>query len=321
MEKNENPRLKMLGLLTKEENSLVLYDALSTRDFARFSCFIDKGYAINAFILNCMIDFGFEDKIREVLESTQRHDNNIYEFMVAYLGREKAEDFFVENNFNNLMADKFSDETIEKYQLWEVAELKKSYELLVKNKQYDLIHKAMAGKDSGKIADILLQEKEFDFLHELGWDWKLSDSYEGRKYLWDTKNWKEFFGLSIENQLIVSGWGKSASIEQVYLSVVNAGGEDALYEYNDITKEYLLKRKITKPFIQAKDWCSLYHAGFYKEINLDDWWTEHTSDVVIKAVVDTAVRSKNWDFLEQRKCDRALFKNFRWQRCYRIWRS
>lgn len=321
MEKNENPRLKMLGLLTKEENSLVLYDALSTRDFARFSYFIDKGYAINAFILNCMIDFGFEKNIEFCVRECQRHDNNIYEFMVAYLGQEKAEAFFVGNNFNNLMANKFSDETIEKHQLWEVAFLKKSYELLIKNKQYDLIRKAMAGKDSGKIADILLKEQEFDFLLELGWDWKISDSYEGQKYLWDTKNWKEFFRLRFNDQLIASGWGKSASIEQVYLSVVNAGGTDALYEYSYITKEYLLKSGLTAPFIQAKDWCSLYHAGFYKEINLDDWWTENTSDVVIKAVIKTAINAKNWDFLEQRKCLWALFKNFRWQRSYRIWRS
>lgn len=318
MEKNENSRLKMLGLLTKEENCLVLYDALSTKDFARFSYFIDKGYAINAFILNCMIDFGFEDKISEVLKSAQRHDDNIYEFMVAYLGQEKAEAFFVGNNFNNLMANKFSDETIEKHKCWKVALIKKNYNLLLRNRQLKIIKENLKNCDWTNLVDALIKVREYALVVEMGGAWKLRESFSGRQYLRGTKNWNELLRFDEYSLMLLF---ECKMIDDVYDKMLAEGATDSFYNYSDVTKEYLLKSGITAPFIEAKDWCSLYHAGYYREINLEDWWTENTSDVVIKAVIKTAINAKNWDFLEQRKCLWALFKNFRWQRIYRIWRS
>lgn len=318
MEKIENPRLEMLGLLTIEENNLVLYDALAAKDFAKFTYLIDKGYAVSAFILNCMLDFGFEEKISETLKRAQRHDNNIYKFMVSYWGQEKAEAFFAGNDFKNLIAEKFSDKALKKYQCWNAALIKGKYKLLLDNGQLPLIKDNLASCNINNLVEALIATKEFCYITEIGWAWKLRDSYSGRKYLKETKNWKEL--LCIDEYDLMSLY-RCKTIEEVYDNMLAEGAVSYIYEWGGQARQYLLECAIISPFVEAEDWASLYSAGYYKAIDLNKWWKHSFSDDVKIKVIESAVRTRNWDFLEQKKCLWALFKRFRWCRCYRLWKS
>lgn len=49
--KKESQRIRMLELLTNEENNLMLYDALHDKDLTKFFYLLKQGYALTPFCL------------------------------------------------------------------------------------------------------------------------------------------------------------------------------------------------------------------------------------------------------------------------------
>lgn len=79
-EKKESQRIRMLELLTNEENNLMLYDALHDKDLTKFFYLLKQGYALTPFLLNCMIDYGYEKHIEKALCVCDRCSFAIYDF-------------------------------------------------------------------------------------------------------------------------------------------------------------------------------------------------------------------------------------------------
>ena len=115
-EKKKSQRIRMLELLTNEENNLMLYDALHDKDLTKFFYLLKQGYALTPFLLNCMIDYGYEKHIEKALCVCDRCSFAIYDFFCIYWGVDKTEDFFVKNSYTKVIQKRFSTKSLVKYQ-------------------------------------------------------------------------------------------------------------------------------------------------------------------------------------------------------------
>ena len=140
-EKKESQRIRMLELLTNEENNLMLYDALHDKDLTKFFYLLKQGYALTPFLLNCMIDYGYEKHIEKALCVCDRCSFAIYDFFCIYWGVDKTEDFFVKNSYTKVIQKRFSTKSLVKYQLWELLAERREYVVLAEHGQIELLKK------------------------------------------------------------------------------------------------------------------------------------------------------------------------------------
>lgn len=316
--KKKNSRQMLLSLITIEQNNLVLFSLLKEKDFSTFCLRIKEGYELNAFVLICIMDNGFGKNLETVLELCCRYNNDIYDFFVLYLGKKEAEKILSKPKFFALMQEKFDDDTLINNQMWEIIAAKKRYDLLIKHNQIDLLHAAFL-KDQENVVDALSKEACYDLLFEWECFDALKASAQGRLKLWNEKKWNSVLEFTDFQLLSVSGFDH---LNKVYAYILENGGIDILYSYSRKTKQFLLDRRLTEPFVQKKDWSTLYQEKLYAFIDVEEWWnTEALFSSVRPDIIKCAVKQKKWNFLEDKECLWALFRNFRWWRWYRAFAS
>lgn len=316
-EKETFPRSKMLDLLTADQNNLVLYDLLREKNLSRFCCLLKQGYRLNAFLLNCMLDNGFEDNILTVLALCQKADVDIFDFLLLYFGEEKAKDLIVDHGWSNLIVERFSDEDLLKYGLWDIVLKKKRYPLLLQSGRQDLMVKAFE-QSPVNFRDFLVKEEQVEWLVFLGCPDDLGLFEKGRKRLWKDKDWDRVLVWDYNYIIFISG---AKTIEEAYDYILDNGGLNVLYKYSVKygnrtalkIRDYLLEKGQTEIFVDNKDWRILFNHGLYRLVDVEDWWTGNGDR---RQVIRCAVKQKNWDFLEEKGCLKALFWHFRWLRWY-----
>lgn len=318
-EKETFPRSKMLDLLTADQNNLVLYDLLREKNLTQFCCLLKQGYRLNAFVLNCMLDNGFEDNILTTLALCQKADADVFDFLRLYLGEEKTKDLVVDHGWKNIISERFSEEDLLKYGLWNIILDKKLYPLILQSGRQDLMAKAFE-RSEVSFRDFLIKEEQVEWLISLGRLDCLLYFDKGCKRLWKDKDWNRV--LSLGNRTIVDVSG-TKTIEEAYDYILDNGGLNALYERsiswsNLKIRNYLLRKGRAEIFVANKNWNILFGHGLYHLIDVDDWWATTAGETRIKkSIVRCAVKQKNWDFLEEKGCLKALFWHFRWLRWYR----
>lgn len=307
----DNNRLKMLELITGEENNLVLYDALHDKDLTKFFYLLKQGYALTPFILNCLIDFGYEKNLVKAIHESVRVSFRIYEFLCAYWGQDKAEDFLVKNNLRNVIKEKFSTETLVKCQLWNILLEKGEYSELYRQKQYDLLKKSYAEasvEEQKKIAETMKKLQAVDFLAEVG-AWHFLQGYpKGNSKLIECKEWEYLIDL---RNLQHFDW---PTRESIFQKVCDNGGDDYLYKSlssHPCLKEFLLERKYYSHFIADKRWYELAEAGAFDAIDWEDFYLRMRGN---ERFCEFAAKAGKWDFLAAHHEHWFLFlkKQFRW---------
>ena len=191
-EKKESQRIRMLELLTNEENNLMLYDALHDKDLTKFFYLLKQGYALTPFLLNCMIDYGYEKHIEKALCICDRCSFAIYDFFCIYWGVDKTEDFFVKNGYTKVIQKRFSTESLVKYQLWELLAERREYVVLAEHGQIELLKKLEQENPSDHLLGVreaLRKVNAVEALAELK-DWiGLAGFPEGKLKLFELKEW------------------------------------------------------------------------------------------------------------------------------------
>lgn len=301
--KQNTDRLKLLALLSPEENNLVLYDALHDKDLTKFFYLLKQGYALTPFILNCMIDSGYEKHIEKALLACQRCRPDIYQFFCVYWGVEATEDFFVKHQFNTLMKDSFPVASLVKYQLWEILGARKEFYVLAVNKQFDLLKKlSKQRKNLDKICEVLCKVEAADTLVEIGESIKLREFPAGHLKLFELKNWS-WVCLETVSQL------KQVPIEELLKQICAAGGEKYIYfsKYNN----FLLNNGYYKYFVKDKCWSALAQVGAFEVIDWEDYYTRSEGD---EQFCNFAAKAGKWDFLasHHERWFLLLKKQFRW---------
>ena len=317
-EKETSPRSKMLDLLTTDQNNLVLYDLLREKNLTRFCCLLKQGYRLNAFILNCMLDNGFEGNILTVLELCRKVESDVFDFLLLYLGEEKTKDLTVRYEWKEFISKRFTNEDLFKYGLWDVVLERKLYHLLLQSGRQDLMLKAFE-QSPGGFKYFLVRKKEVERLISLGCLDELRRFRKGQERLWKDKDWNRVAGLSSKELLEISGL---ETIRKVYDYILDNGGLNALYEYSVAYSDkeiqnYLLEKGKEELFVVGKNWNILYGFGLYHLIDIDNWWSSEGNVISCRQrIVNCAVKQKNWDFLEEKGCLKALFCHFHWFRWY-----
>lgn len=316
MEKNEKfPRLEMLGQnLSKNQNDLVLYDLLREKNLTHFYCLLKQGYSLDAFLLHCLIDNGFEDHVLKALSLCGRYDDDVYDFLALYLGEEKAQEFFVAHNFRRLIASRFSRDALVKHNMWEILLEKEEYLILASTGNIDILYQSYRKTRCYGIGKFLLTIGHVDFFVSLQDFDTLKYSLSGCVRLFDLNDWSRILScdMSMQKRLAKKVLGEKCDENDLYRYIVNHGGVDALYQDKSHSPwAWMLSSGITDPFVADKNWSFLYRWGFYHLIDIEDWASGFGApDYLIRC----AIKQKKWDFLERKGYLSALFFHFRWCR-------
>mgnify|MGYP007131582655 CR=1 FL=1 len=260
-EKKKSQRIRMLELLTNEENNLMLYDALHDKDLTKFFYLLKQGYALTPFLLNCMIDYGYEKHIEKALCVCDRCSFAIYDFFCIYWGVDKTEDFFVKNSYTKVIQKRFSTKSLVKYQLWELLAERREYVVLAEHGQIELLKKLKQENPSDHLLGVreaLRKVNAVEALAELK-DWiGLAGLPEGELKLFELKEWRyvDFDKVSFLRKV---------PQEQLLQEVYEAGGGDFLFwaggssaaAWSKFCHPLLLARKYYQPFISQKLWAEL----------------------------------------------------------------
>lgn len=308
-------RWKMLGLLSPEENNLVLYDALRDKDLTKFFYLLKRGYGLTPFILNVMIDFGYEQNMVKALKVCQVYSFSVYDFLCAYWGQKKAEDFLVENGCTKVIEKMFSVPSLVKYKFWSLLVEKKEYEALIRAEKFDLIEEVYdrnpsdrlqivntlvkVGAESGccpKIIDVLAEFHEFSALNQVP---------NGCFKLLELEKW-EFIPLDSPYLL------KKKSYKEVLQLIYEAGGEKYIYDQcmngKSIFSDFLFDNKYYTWFVKNKNWSRLAGNEVYELIDWDDYYNQLVRS---KYFILHAVKACRWDVLAKYKFRWVLLKNFK----------
>lgn len=300
-------RYEMLNLNTSEQSDLVLYDLLREGKFETFLQRIQDGYCLTAFVLNIMLDNGYADKVDEVLATCKCWQENVFDFLVIYWDREKAEDYWAQNAESSPIFHKLSNEALVRNELWGELRERNAFNVLGKYAPLDVLKEIGAGSYlRPRVLEGLVKAKRFEeavsFNHTEGYP----QAYpELSLYL---------FKHDIDK--FCDAWsGKGRDFEKIYSDLGFASFDDLCQYLYDLGKiDFLIKNTgflenhgIWEPLVLAKEWYTLFHCKQYDLIDWENWLdNDDRQRVVIVAGI-----AKNWDFLVKHKAHWQLLKHFR----------
>ena len=290
---------KRLDFLTPEQHDQLLFCRIKDGQINTFLGMVGKGYGLTPFILNALIDFGYEGMILQALQSSVRLSNECYNFLCEYWGKKKTEVFFVEQKYYNYIKENFHVKTLVEYQLWDILAQKEKFYILAENGQFDILAKY-------KKYQLLVKYGQLDYACHKGLYQFLAFTKAGMERLIQLKKWKEVFeGTSFT---AFNGFSVSDILEILY----DNGMQELLFAKccNDFLLDY---KKYTKPYVANKKWGTLAFFGFYDEID----WEDYLGQVIESKKEDVykeAVEAKNWAFLAKHQQHKLLFKTgqFKW---------
>jgi len=311
---NNSGRLEALKLLTVKENDLVLYDTLRADNLTKFFYLVKQGYPLSAFILNVMVDFGYERHLIKILDTSVRVHFNVYDFLCAHWGQKQAEDFLVDRAFSHLIKEKFSADSLVKYQCWDILAEKSEYRLLLEQGKSDVIKKHYVQNPScrSEIINALVdissdspyRQQIMDFCVDVGEFERLSRIYGGVSRLLELKKWEYIPYRYLEDktlydvlQLVYKGGGRQ------FLCDVSWNCESPYYR---IFRKFLLDNKYYDSFVANKSWGIL---SAYKAYDVIDWEDYVNGGTCSRYVWEHAAAAGKWELLARYRKHRLLFKN------------
>ena len=306
MEKEQ--KLENVYPLSKDENNLLLYDLIKEGKFEIFCQRIKEGYGLTAFVLTAMLNYGYEGKIEEILSSCKCWTSDVFDFLVIYWGREKAEDYWIQHADKKRVAEKLSNEALVRHQRWNELLEREAYELLAEHAPLEFFQNPDASYDTSRVFSALVAQKRFEDVLALDDKWSKSDyfhSTEMMRYLLEhdvEKSCKilSIFSVNAKQKLAVRlGFEK---LDDLYQYLYDNGQIDFLMTRTDYLKMY----GIWEPYVQAKNWYVLARAREFKLIDWENWLEEAGKNVFFEAAL-----AKKWDFLVKHKAHWQLLKHFR----------
>lgn len=306
MEKEQ--KLKNVYPLSKDENSLLLYDLITEGKFEIFCQRIQDGYGLTAFVLTAMLNYGYEGKIEEVLSSCKCWTSDVFDFLVIYWGREKAEDYWIQHADKERVAEKLSNEGLVRHQRWNELLEREAYELLAAHAPLAFFQNPDASYDTSRVFSVLVAQKRFEDVLALDDKWSKSDyfySTEMMRYLLEhdvEKSCKilSIFSVNAKQKLAVRlGFEK---LDDLYQCLYDKGQIDFLMKETS----FLSDHGIWEPYVEKEKWYTLASHGKYDLIDWEDWMAKSKEVASIRAAM-----IQKWDLLVKYKQHWLLLKHFR----------
>lgn len=295
---DDKKRLELINLNSIGQSELALYDALRSGKIEYFLSLVKAGHCITAFILNSMIDNGFEDKIEETLKLSQSCKENVLNFLISLWGQEKAEAYWSKYPKKRKCDTKLSIPELVNIQAWDVLMMRNAYEELALFAPMEILKTIEKSKKRKIVLAVLITENRFEDIVALDW----YDEYHSfptiLKYLLkhDLKSLRRLY-LS----------------EQEYLFLGFDTRDDFYrYLYENGEKDYVGYQ--TDYFVRHKMFDELVHYNRYRDLarleryDLIDW-DKFTNIWGVKEVAFYAEQAHNWDYLIKHKYHKALLKH------------
>ena len=306
MEKEQ--KLKNVYPLSKDENSLLLYDLIKEGKFDIFCQRIQDGYGLTAFVLTAMLNYGYEGKIEEVLSSCKCWTSDVFDFLVIYWGREKAEDYWIQHADKERVAEKLSNEALVRHQRWNELLEREAYELLAAHAPLAFFQNPDASYYTSRVFSALVAQKRFEDVLALDDKWSKSDyfhSTEMMRYLLEHDVDKfckilSIFSVNAKQKLAVRlGFEK---LDDLYQCLYDKGQIDFLMKETS----FLSDHGIWEPYVEKEKWYTLASHGKYDLIDWEDWMAKSKEVASIRAAM-----IQKWDLLVKYKQHWLLLKHFR----------
>ena len=306
MEKEQ--KLKNVYPLSKDENSLLLYDLIKEGKFDIFCQRIQDGYGLTAFVLTAMLNYGYEGKIEEVLSSCKCWTSDVFDFLVIYWGREKAEDYWIQHADKERVAEKLSNEGLVRHQRWNELLEREAYELLAAHAPLAFFQSPDASYYTSRFFSALVAQKRFEDVLALDDKWSKSDyfhSTEMMRYLLEHDVEKfckilPIFSVNAKQKLAVRlGFEK---LDDLYQCLYDKGQIDFLMKETS----FLSDHGIWEPYVEKEKWYTLASHGKYDLIDWEDWMAKSKEVASIRAAM-----IQKWDLLVKYKQHWLLLKHFR----------
>ena len=306
MEKEQ--KLENVYPLSKDENNLLLYDLIKEGKFEIFCQRIKEGYGLTAFVLTAMLNYGYEGKIEEILSSCKCWTSDVFDFLVIYWGREKAEDYWIQHADKKRVAEKLSNEALVRHQRWNELLEREAYELLAEHAPLEFFQNPDASYDTSRVFSALVAQKRFEDVLALDDKWSKSDyfhSTEMMRYLLEhdvEKSCKilSIFSVNAKQKLAVRlGFEK---LDDLYQYLYDNGQIDFLR----VETDFLRRHEIWAPYVEKKYWAMLANYKQYDLIDWENWMAKSKKEASIHAAM-----VQKWDFLVKHKQHWLLLKHFR----------
>ena len=303
-----NKRYELLRLNTLEQSDLVLYDLLREGRYATFLQRVKDGYGLTAFVLNTLLDNGYEDKVDEVLSVCKCWKDDVFDFLVIYWDKEKAEDYWAQHAKSVKISDKLSIEGLARNQCWSALLLKEAYDVLVEKAPWTFFEQHMQVRDKGPIFNHLVKAKRFDDIFRLEKHW------DHGYYFYNTDMMSYLLEHNVEKFCKVSADFSREQLQKLSARLGFKNPDDlhqCLYDKGQIDflrveTDFLRRHEIWAPYVEKKYWAMLANYKQYDLIDWENWMAKSKKEASIHAAM-----VQKWDLLVKHKAHWQLLKYFR----------
>ncbi len=209
----------------------------------------------------------------------------LYNWLCGYLGEEKAEDFILQNDFDENILQLFSNEGLERNQRWDILQQKGADDILYKHGLYD----KMSAKG-------LYRHRLYEQYFRSNWK-IMPDDTDAMEYLAQTNNWNNILFKNLmelrNKEHLLEFFAKYEKFEAIEL----------------VDAYYLTGFSIGCAYLQQKKkYTLLAHAGRNGYIDWDEYLNSNKF-MERKEAVKYAAKAQKWDVLMKNKKHWVLLKH------------
>lgn len=290
-----------------EEQIKVVEVAIKNGKFDKVCELADKGYVFNIACLDMLRNSGQEKILDQILCSANIRgiSHHIFEYLLNY----KGEDGLVElvrkyRATNRVFANcvlYFDDAMLEKLGEWQRLCENRRFDLLAKNKQFDVIIKS--NLIYSEAIKILKDNDMAQRVIELGEErWLMT-------YEWQPEGLDILVKSGYIDKLLARHSKDNHSLPNDIRTLASTE------EGRELLREKGMYRWLTYAgypsyMVEDRKWGLLYKTGYYRLIDWNTWFCDSPKP---QAVIDAAEHVGAWQFLANIGCNKLLFKHKKWK--------
>src|SRR5574344_1045247 len=286
---------ELLKLNTKEQSEMVLAWVIAQKNVEQVFKLVKLGHPVSPFILNVMIEYGFEKNIPKLLTNAKWFFPAVKDWMKEYY-QDQYKAKIVELGLKEFINLEFTVDDCVKYELWEELVRRNHCKYVEEAKGLEFLEKFESQNvrlylgATGRF-DKLFQSRCFDIILQY---------HGGLNYLSENASDDDLRSIIKKRAQMPDEW-----IYVVDLLIKRGQGNEFFETKNVKIAERIISQGFTDKLVEANNWEMLFQNNKYDSIDWEDAY--HTPDN--SQIIPRLVFAKQWAFLAEHKQRLILFKN------------